>query len=196
MFVAHRINSVLEENILPIEYGIEFDVRDSNNRIIVVHDPFTNGEELEYFLSKIYKRFVIVNIKSEGIEQRVLELLKKYNFEDFFLLDCSFPATVKLSRLGERRVALRFSEYENFANVIDNKDKISWVWVDCFTNFPLTKKIEEVFHAHNIKICIVSPELQGQPDNIVKYKKYIEDNNIKVDAICSKQQYIRLWKGI
>jgi len=193
MFVAHRVNSSSYENTISKEYGIEFDIRDSNNRLIVAHEPFTEGEEFEEFLSKISKRFLVVNIKSEGIELKVLELLKKYGFEDYFLLDCSFPAIVKLSRLGEKRIALRFSEYENFMNVIDNKRIINWVWVDCFTQFPLTKKMEEVFHAHGLKICIVSPELQGQSELINNYKNYIKENNIIIDAICTKEYNISKW---
>jgi len=193
MFIAHRVNNSEYANSISIDYGIEFDIRDSNGKIIVTHDPFTEGENLEDFLSKISKRFLIVNVKSEGIEEKTLELLKKNGFEDFFLLDCSFPAIVKLSKLGEKRIALRFSEYENFANVVDNKDKISWVWVDCFTYFPLTKKIEEVLHAHGLKICMVSPELQSQPELINKYKNYIKDNNIFIDAICTKDYNISNW---
>jgi len=193
MFIAHRVNSSEYANSIVRDCGIEFDLRDSNNKIIVTHDPFTEGEEFEEFLSKISKRFLIVNIKSEGIEMRVLELLKKYEFEEFFLLDCSFPSILKLFKLGEKRIALRFSEYENFANIIDNKDKVSWVWVDCFTHFPLTKSIEEEFHSHGLKICIVSPELQGQPELIYKYKKYIYNENISVDAICTKEYNISTW---
>lgn len=194
MYIAHRINDSNIANKLPINMGIEFDVRDSNGLIIVTHDPFTVGEEFETFLSSlIVKRFLIVNIKSEGIETKVLELLKKYSFEDFFLLDCTFPSIVKLSKLGEKRIALRFSEYESFVNVIDNKNKAKWVWVDCFTHFPLTKKMEEVFHAHGFKLCIVSPELQGQEELIEKYKKYISDENIQIDAICTKEYNVSKW---
>lgn len=193
MYIAHRINSSDHANSISLEYGIEFDLRDSNNKILVTHDPFTQGEEFEDFLSKLSNRFLIVNIKSEGIELKVLELLKKYKFEEFFLLDCSFPSIVKLSKLGEKRIALRFSEYENFISVIDNKDKISWVWVDCFSEFPLTKHLEEVFHIHGLKICVVSPELQGQPELISTYKDYIKQENINIDAICTKSYNISRW---
>ena len=196
MFIAHRVNSSSHaENIRSI-YGIEFDIRDSNGIIIVTHDPFTNGENFEVFLSKLSKRFLIVNIKSEGIEEQALELLKKYGFEDFFFLDCTFPAIIKLFKKGEKRNALRFSEYENITHIFENKDKIQWVWVDCFTYFPLTKKIEELIHAHGLKICIVSPELQGQPEYIDKYRKYINDNNLVIDAICTKEYNIDLWESI
>jgi hypothetical protein len=88
MFIAHRINSSTLANKLPLEYGIEIDLRDSNGSIIVTHEPFTEGEEFEYFLKNIsIKRFLILNIKSEGIEIKVLELLEKYNFENFFFLE-------------------------------------------------------------------------------------------------------------
>ena len=193
MYIAHRVNSYIYANSIPTDYGIEFDIRDSNGKIIVTHDPFTEGEEFEIFLSHLTNRFLIVNIKSEGIELKALELLKKYRFENFFLLDCSFPAIIKLSKLGEKRIALRFSEYENCANIIDNKDKAMWVWVDCFNNFPLTKKIEEIFHAHNLKICIVSPELHNKSELIEKYKNYIKNENIFVDAICTKDFLIDKW---
>lgn len=193
MFIVHRVNSSDYANSISSEYGIEFDIRDSNNKIIVSHDPFNEGQEFEDFISKISKRFLIVNVKSEGIENQAIEILEKYGFEDFFLLDCSFPSIIKLSKNNERRIALRFSEYENFAHIIDNKDKASWIWVDCFSYFPLTKVLEEVFHAHGFKICIVSPELQNQNEKIKTYKEYIRENKILVDAICTKEYNIEKW---
>ena len=56
MYIAHRVNTSEYANSLPKECGIEFDIRDSNGSIIVTHDPFTEGEEFEIFLSKISKR--------------------------------------------------------------------------------------------------------------------------------------------
>ena len=193
MFIAHRINTWQEENTLPEEVGIEFDVRDSNGKIIVTHDPFTDGEEFEIFLSKISKRFLIVNVKSEGIEQNILAILKKYAFEDFFLLDCSFPAVVKLISQGEDRIALRFSEFESIETIYSIADKIKWVWVDCFKNFPITKDIETKIHSLGLKICIVSPELQGRPEDIDNYNLFIKENNIIIDAVCSKIYNLIKW---
>jgi hypothetical protein len=197
MYIAHRINSSSLANSLPSEYGIEFDLREYNNGILVTHDPFTQGEDFESFLKNIkIKRFLIVNIKAEGIEEKVLDLLKKYEFENFFFLDCSFPAIVKLSKLGETRIAMRYSEYEPFSLIELNRNKIQWVWVDCFTEFPLTQLLERKIHLMGLKICIVSPELQSHGQDIEKYATFIKKNFIKVDTICTKDHNVPIWKRL
>ena len=34
MFIAHRINTIKELNEIPIEYGVEIDLRDKNERLL------------------------------------------------------------------------------------------------------------------------------------------------------------------
>jgi hypothetical protein len=196
MFIAHRINTWQEQVDIPLNIGIEFDVRDSGGKIIVTHDAFTDGQEFEEFISNIHKRFLIINVKSEGIETNILNILKKYVFEDFFFLDCSFPAIMKLSRMGEKRIALRFSEFESIENISLMANKIQWVWVDCFSRSPLTKDISDYIHSLELKICIVSPELQGRTIDITQYSKYIKDNSIAIDAVCSKIYNLNKWDNI
>lgn len=197
MYIAHRINNSSFANSLPSDYGIEFDLREYDKSIIVTHDPFTQGEEFEHFLKNLkLKRFLIVNIKAEGIEEKVLELLKRYEFENFFFLDCSFPMIIKLSKMGETRIAMRYSEYEPFELIKLNKTKIQWVWVDCFTKFQLTKTLEERIHSMGLKICIVSPELQSHGNDIEQYGNFIKRNCIKIDAICTKEFNVPIWKKL
>ena len=45
IYVSHRINTVeaLMEN--PVEYGVELDLRDRGDRLILQHDPFSDGED-------------------------------------------------------------------------------------------------------------------------------------------------------
>ena len=43
------------------------------------------------------------------------------------------------------------------------------------------------------KICIVSPELQGQKEKISLYRQQLIDNNIIPDAICCKEYNIYEW---
>ncbi len=189
IFVAHRINKLDEIVSLPPEVGVEFDVRDNNGNIVVEHDPFIGSLLLDTYLAAIGKRFLIVNSKSEGIEWKVLELLKKHGHTNYCFLDCSFPMIYKLSQLGESRVAIRFSEYESLESVLFMKGRVKWVWVDCFTRFPLTKEIETRLHENGFSLCMVSPELQGQADKRNEYLKYIEEKGIQIDAICSKLHY-------
>jgi hypothetical protein len=174
----HRINT-LEPGDSSL--GIEFDVREGpGGTILVTHDPWTLGPELATFLAAHRHTFYIVNIKCEGIEYEVLRLLKNANIENFFLLDCSFPMIHKLSLKGETRLALRFSEYEEFRRM---QGRAQWVWVDVFSRIPLGPKDCDELHALGYKLCLVSPELQQQPEKLETYKQVLEGH---LDMVCTK----------
>lgn len=174
----HRINT-LEPGDSSL--GIEFDVREGpGGTILVTHDPWTSGPELATFLAAHRHTFYIVNIKCEGIEYEVLRLLKDANIENFFLLDCSFPMIHKLSLKGETRLALRFSEYEEFRRM---QGRAQWVWVDVFSRIPLGPKDCDELHALGYKLCLVSPELQQQPEKLETYKQLLEGH---LDMVCTK----------
>jgi hypothetical protein len=69
--------------------------------------------------------------------------------------------------------------------------KIRWLWIDCFQGIPFP--VEKVLPFQDkIKICLVSPELQGNPlessiDLFLPWAK-------QVDAICTKHPEI--WQAI
>lgn len=193
MLIAHRINTIYEINNLPDDVPIEFDIRDSNGKLIIQHDALKDGIIFEDFLPYVKNRFSIINIKSEGIEYKILELLKQHEINNYFLLDCSVPMIYKLSKNGEKNIAVRFSEFESLESVLKWKNIVKWVWVDCFYSYILTKESEKVLHGNGFKICIVSPELQGRENEITLYKNTLKDNNIIVDAICTKYKNFDLW---
>ena len=143
-YIAHRINTINELMNISPEHGVEIDLRDFGDRLILQHDPFKDGEDFEQFLNKYEHGTLILNIKSEGIEFKVKMLLKKYNIKNYFFLDSSFPMINLLSSSGEKKIALRFSEYEGVDTIVNMKNKVNWVWVDCFTEFPLNDKIYQI----------------------------------------------------
>ena len=67
-FYAHRINTSQELKNISNIYGIEIDLRDKDDKIILVHDPFYSGECFDDFLKNYDKKGLILNIKSERIE--------------------------------------------------------------------------------------------------------------------------------
>lgn len=195
MYCCHRINTIAELKEIPTDYGIELDLRDNvNGDIQIAHDPFISGELIEEYLKHFHHSFIILNIKSERIEWKILELLKKYNINNYFFLDSSFPMIYQLSNTGEKNIALRFSEFEGLDTIIKMKDKVKWVWIDCFTKNPLTLEIYTQLKNMNYKLCFVSPELQNQPEKIEHYKRYFQENNIALDMICTKYYNINKWK--
>jgi len=192
-FIAHRINTLDELKKLPTEYGVELDLRDSGNDLILQHDPFSDGEKFSDYLKHYNHGTMILNIKSERIEHRVLELLEEYNISDYFFLDSSIPMIYLLSKLGEKKSAVRFSEIESIETVLLMADKIDWVWVDCFSRLPIDFSSYQQLKDAGLKLCLVSPELQGRPEDIISYKDYLMAEGIIFDAICTKQHNIKVW---
>ena len=193
-YIAHRINTIEELKQIPFEYGVELDLRDYGDRLILQHDPFKDGEDFEEYLKYYNHGTMILNIKSERIEHKVLELIKKYDIKKYFFLDSSFPMIYQLSKNGERNIALRFSEFEGLDTILNMKDKVEWIWVDCFSKLPITNENYMLLKENGFKFCLVSPELQNQKEKLERYKQYLNVNNITVDAICTKSYNIDKWK--
>lgn len=188
--IKHRINKVDKLEKVNND-GVEIDLRYHKDEIILNHDPFEKGEKFEDFLKEFRLNFIILNVKSEGIEEEVLRLVQKHEVKDYFFLDSSIPFMVKYINKGWTKFAVRFSEHEPIELALKFKNKVEWVWVDCFTHLPLTNESYLQLKKH-FKICLVSPELQGHPKSMIEeFKKQIEE--FEIDAVCTK--YPELWKN-
>lgn len=180
----HRVNTIDALDRLPADLGLELDLRSSGDDVLVTHDPFTDGPRIEEFFPRIGRRPCIFNVKCEGIEARVRDVASRHGVEDWFMLDLSVPAAMKLARAGERRIAVRYSEVEPKEGVLAWAGRASWVWVDCFTRFPVEEpawsEIAEAF-----QVCLVSPELQGHDDaTFDALRRSVEGR--RFDAVCTK----------
>jgi hypothetical protein len=183
--IAHRINTVAQLIQVPTNYGIELDIRSEGKNLILHHDPFNEGELFEDILKAFNHQLIILNTKSEGLEERILTLLKKYNITKYFFLDLSLPFLVKYANKGVHQIAVRFSEFEPIEFALAFANKVDWVWVDCFNDLPLNQAVYKQLKKH-FKICLVSPELQGYPvAQIEVFKKQIK--GMQIDAVCTKR---------
>ena len=183
--IAHRINTIAQLKEVPEELGIELDLRYEGKEIILHHDPFVTGERFEDLLKAYHHRLIILNVKTEGIEEEILRLLIKYEVKNYFFLDLSLPYLIKYMRKGEQNIAVRFSEYEPIEFVMAFKERVQWVWVDCFNYMPLTNDNYRLLKEH-FKICLVSPELQGyELSKIEQFKTQLQ--GMEIDAVCTKR---------
>jgi hypothetical protein len=180
--IQHRINTSEQLSTIPIHHGIEIDIRSYGDELQLAHDPFVQGESLESLLQRFKHRLVIFNVKCDGLESQVMDLAQKYNITDYFFLDVAMPTLVKLVRRGERRIAVRFSEYEPLSFVMGFAGLVDWVWVDCFSRLPLDDKNIRILK-QTFKLCLVSPELVGRPEETPIYKKLAYDMGL--DAVCT-----------
>lgn len=136
---------------------------------------------------------MILNIKSERIEHKALEYMEKYQIPHYFFLDSSFPMIKLLTDMGVKQVALRFSELEGLDTIRNMAGRAEWVWVDCFTKVPIDRESYKELKGLGYKLCFVSPELEGQEEKILEYRKYIEEQGIVFDAVCTKSYHIKDW---
>ena len=190
--IAHRRNTLNELESTPRKYGIEIDIRTYSGELIIMHDPFSNGIKLYDWLKSFNHGTLIFNVKEEGLEDKILEMIRYFKINNFFFLDQSFPFLIKTLNNGEKRCAVRFSEYESINTVLKLKGLIDWVWIDYFNQFPLNSKSFEILKDNQFKLCIVSPELQGfSIEKCFELKEYIEKNKLKIDAVCTKN--LEIW---
>lgn len=199
--IAHRINTYSQLKKIPVEYGIEVDVRYHNNDLILHHDPYSHHLETPCTLETLLKHWchngpLILNIKTEGIELRCIELMVQYKINNWFFLDLSMPYFVQYSLKAQNNsiagftsdnLAVRYSEFEPIEYALSFKNKAHWVWIDCFTKLPLTFPIIKQLKDAHFKLCLVSPELQKHPLHFIDtFKTQLADSIKYIDAVCTK----------
>lgn len=194
--IIHRINTIDKLQTIPPECGVEVDVRADGDRLILSHEPFHGGNDLGQYLQAYHHSFIIFNIKEAGIENRVIELAKQYEIDDYFLLDIEFPFIFK-GAFGpgvpglRKRMAIRYSEAEPVEQALFLKGKCDWVWIDTNTTLPLAKKVVE--QLKGFKTCLVSPDRWGRPADIVPYRRQMEKLNFQLDAVMVGWEYVSEW---
>jgi len=194
--IFHQRNTISKLQATPRKYGIEVDIRSEGEKLIIQHSPFISGEPFEDWINAYQHGTLILNIKEEGLEARLVALMQLKGINDYFFLDQSFPFLIKWSEVGEKRCAVRVSEFESIKTALSLTGKVDWVWVDCFTHFPLThNEVQQLKHA-GFKLCLVSPELQGRnaETEIPVFARLLSEQDIQVEAICTKHP--DLWEKI
>jgi hypothetical protein len=170
LLVEHRANTLDHLARVPTDRGVEIDVRDYDGDLRLVHDPLETGERLEDWLAGYRHALLIFNVKCDGLE-------------DYFFLDVANPTLVSLVRRGERRVAVRYSEYEPIEFALAFAGQAEWCWIDCFTRLPLNPDTHARLRQH-FKLCLVSPELQKHPrSRIAEFRRQLAA--LPVDAVCT-----------
>ncbi len=192
IIIAHRINKLNIIKKIPKKFGIEIDIRSYKKKIILNHEPFKDGVQLKNFL-KFYKhKILIANIKETGIENDVIEILKKSKVKNYFLLDVEQPFIWSSVEKKFKNVAIRFSESEDIKNAKQYIGKLKWIWIDTKTKFPINKKNYKIIN--KFKSCLVCPERWGRSNDIIKYKKIILKNKFNISAVMTDLKYLNLWE--
>ena len=85
--IMHRVNTIEQLLNTPVDLGVEVDIRSQGKELIIQHEPFDQGESFQEWLSFFKHGILILNVKEEGLETHLLELMTQHGIEKFFFLD-------------------------------------------------------------------------------------------------------------
>jgi hypothetical protein len=141
--------------------GTETDVRDLHGKLVISHDPpKADAMSFDDFLDITPRAlFLALNMKSDGLAQEAMQILKNHGHKAYVFFDMSVPDMRSYIRLGAP-VAARLSEFEPWVDklMID----APFIWLDAFKGdwydgAYLSKLLET-----NKNILVVSSELHGR----------------------------------
>ncbi len=190
--VIHRINEIEKLKEVPHRFGCEIDIRANGSKLILNHEPFQSGDLLNDYLDNYRHGLLILNIKEAGIENFVLDEVKKRNITDYFLLDVEFPYLYRASRQGVKSIALRYSEDEPIEMLENYRNLLDWVWIDTNTILPLNKNIVEKLQG--MKSCLVCPERWGRSQDIIPYRQVMKKLGFEPTAVMTNIKFINKWE--
>lgn len=148
------------ENALVSGFGIETDIRDLNQKIVISHDSALHDSmSLEslfmFYKNNQLKNFLALNIKADGLHQSLESLIIKYQIQNYFVFDMSVPETIQYKN-RQIKFYSRLSEYEPTPIFYSSCDGI---WLDCFESIWYSTTMIEKYLTDGKKVAIVSPEL-------------------------------------
>lgn len=169
-------------------FGTETDIRDYNGDLVISHDiPDSKSIMFKDFL-KLYISIdrtlpLALNIKSDGLQNKISYYIEKYNISNYFVFDMSIPDTLVYQR-NKINYYTRQSEYEITPSIYD---EAKGVWLDEFHSHWITNEIIKDHLNNNKSVCIVSPELHKRTylDEWNNYRKHYDFINNPDVNICT-----------
>lgn len=174
------------ERSFKLGFGTETDIRDFNGELVISHDiPNKDCLSVNLFF-EIYKSIdktlpLALNIKSDGLQAKLKELLNKHEVNNYFVFDMSIPDGLQYLNKG-LNVYTRQSEYEPEPSYYE---KAKGVWIDEFHKHWITKDVLTHHLNNNKSVCIVSPDLHKRDyfkewNNYKTYSKFESFSNVMI----------------
>ena len=169
MKASEKNTLVAFRRALDAGFGFETDIRDFNGQLVISHDisdadcPLLE-EVLRLVTLRDVSQPIALNIKADGLQVLLGDILRQFQLADVFVFDMSVPdALVYLTQRDATdrplyKVFTRFSEYEPQPAFLQQADG---VWLDGLKDLRLTSARIEHFAARKA-VCVVSPELHGR----------------------------------
>ena len=172
-----KFNSIAAfEKSFAAGFGIEFDVRDLDGQLMVAHDLPRQNAGLPTFeeLLQLYKSFnkdlpLAINIKADGLQEGIKNLLNQYQISNYFFFDIAVPDAIIYYKKDLKKIYTRQSEFEKTPSFYDIA---IGVWMDEFSENWISQEILKTHLGNNKKVAIVSPELHKKTNHLARWQFY------------------------
>ena len=175
------------ERSFSLGFGTEPDIRDYKGELVISHDIANINCISAKEMFEIYNKYdntlpLALNIKSDGLQVKLKELLKQFNITKYFVFDMSVPDGLQYIN-HQIRAFTRQSEYELEPSFYSNA---CGIWLDEFNNNWIDYDILNEHLQCQKNLCIVSPELHGR-DYLTRWEAYkLIEKKLRVDLmICT-----------
>lgn len=155
------------EQSFSLGFGTETDIRDFKGELVISHDIADKDCISVKKMFEIYNKYdktlpLALNIKSDGLQIKLKELLEKFNILNYFVFDMSVPDGLGYLKQNIKAFT-RESEYEQIPSFYN---EAYGIWLDEFQGHWITKEVIKKHIKNGKQICIVSPDLHKR-----EYKK-------------------------
>jgi len=155
------------ERSFSLGFGTETDIRDYKGELVISHDIADDKSISVKEMFEIYNKYdntlpLALNVKADGLQVKLKELLEEYKIENYFVFDMSVPDGLGYLKQNIKAFT-RESEYEKIPSFYD---EAYGIWLDEFQGHWITKEVTEKHIKNGKQICIVSPDLHKR-----EYKK-------------------------
>jgi len=178
--LSHRgyWEEVYEKNLLiafersfSLGFGTETDIRDYKGELVISHDIADEKCISVKEMFEIYNKYnsalpLALNIKADGLQAKLKELLLEYKITNYFVFDMSVPDGLHYLK-QDIKAFTRESEYEKIPSFYEDA---CGIWLDEFQGHWIDKEVVTRHIKNNKQICIVSPDLHKR-----EYKKEWQD---------------------
>jgi len=145
-------------------YGVETDLRDAAQRLVIAHDPAGPGALAAEDFFALYRETqsgaaLALNMKADGLRGLLKSLLQREGIKNYFCFDMSVPEMLGYAREG-LRFFTRESEFEPAPTLYA---EAAGVWVDMFQgDWVQARDVAKHLDAGK-QVALVSPELHRRP---------------------------------
>ncbi len=165
--VTEKNQEVAFERSFNLDFGTETDIRDYKGKLVISHDIADKNSILVKEFFNIYNKYdntlpLALNIKADGLQVKLKELLNQYNISNYFVFDMSVPDGIQYLKQDIKSFT-RESEYEKEPSFYG---EACGIWLDEFKGHWISKETIKKHVDNNKQICIVSPDLHKR-----EYKK-------------------------